>query len=284
MKKAKIGIIGYGFVGKATSKGFSVNTELFIVDPILGTSVSDLNEFKPEYIFICVPTPMLKDGNQDFTAVIDVFKEILKNKIPAHIILKSTVTPSNIKIAETFIENFIYNPEFLREKHAEEDFINTSMIILGGGMENQEKIKKLYKNHSICKTNNYVFTDKLTASLIKYSINSFLASKVIFFNQLKDLFDASGAEEDWDNFINTITMDDRIGNSHMDVPGHDDRLGFGGACFTKDTAALIKYSESLKQEFSLLKKVVKINNKIRSKYEQVDQRERDQNVTYNFDD
>ena len=218
MKKAKIGIIGYGFVGKATAKGFSLNTELFIVDPILGTSISDLKEFKPEYIFVCVPTPMLDDGNQDFTAVIDVFKEIIRNKILAHIVLKSTVTPSNIKIAETFIEDFIYNPEFLREKHAEKDFINASMIILGGSIDNQEKIKKLYKNHSICETSNYVFTDKLTASLIKYSINSFLASKVIFFNQLKDLFDASGAGVDWENFINTLTMDNRIGNSHMDVP------------------------------------------------------------------
>ena len=120
--------------------------------------------------------------------------------------------------------------------------------------------------------------------MIKYSINSFLASKVIFFNQLKDLFDASGAGVDWENFINTLTMDNRIGNSHMDVPGHDGRLGFGGACFTKDTAALIKYSESIEQEFSLLKKVIEINNKIRSKYEQVDKRERDQNVTYNLDD
>ena len=55
MKKAKIGIIGYGFVGKATAKGFSLNTELFIVDPILGTSISDLKEFRPEYIFVCVP-------------------------------------------------------------------------------------------------------------------------------------------------------------------------------------------------------------------------------------
>ena len=79
-------------------------------------------------------------------------------------------------------------------------------------------------------------------------------------------------------------MDKRIGNSHMNVPGHDGRLGFGGACFTKDTAALIKYSASLNQEFTLLKKAVKINNNIRSKYDQVDQREKDQNVNYEFDD
>ena len=284
MKKVKVGIVGYGFVGKATAKGFSKNTELFLVDPLLGTNLSDLKEFIPEFIFICLPTPMKKDGSQDFTLVKEVFMDILSNKISSTIILKSTVIPSNIKIVDNLIEDYIYNPEFLREKHAEEDFINSNMIILGGSKNNQEKVKNLYENHSICKTKNYVLTDKITASLIKYSINSFLASKVIFFNELRDLFNSSGAEEDWDTFTDVLAMDKRIGNSHMDVPGHDGRLGFGGACFTKDTAALIKYSQNLKKELTLLKKAIEINNNIRSKYDQIDQREKDQNVNYEFDD
>tara|TARA_Y100001958_G_C21198103_1_gene525129 strand:- start:275 stop:1129 length:855 start_codon:yes stop_codon:yes gene_type:complete len=283
MKKAKIGIVGYGFVGKATAKGFSKNTDLFMVDPLLGTNLSDLKEFTPEFIFICLPTPMTKDGSQDFKLVQEIFKEIQTIKFSATIVLKSTVTPSNIKIVDNLIEDFIYNPEFLREKHAEEDFINANMIILGGDKDNQEKVKNLYENNSLCKTTNYVFTDKITASLIKYSINSFLASKVTFFNELKDLFNSSGATEDWDIFTDILAMDERIGNSHMNVPGHDGRLGFGGACFTKDTAALIKYSQTLEKEFSLLKQVVEINNNIRSKYDQVDKREKDQNVNYDFD-
>ncbi len=284
MKKVKVGIVGYGFVGKATAKGFSKNTELFLVDPLLGTNLSDLKDFSPEFIFICLPTPMKKDGSQDFTLVKEVFMDILSNKISSTIILKSTVIPSNIKIVDNLIEDYIYNPEFLREKHAEEDFINSSMIILGGSKNNQEKVKNLYENHSICKTKNYVLTDKITASLIKYSINSFLASKVIFFNELRDLFNSSGAEEDWDTFTNVLAMDKRIGYSHMNVPGHDGRLGFGGACFTKDTAALIKYSQSLERELTLLKKAIDINNNIRSKYDQIDQREKDQNVNYEFND
>jgi len=284
MRKVKVGIVGYGFVGKATAKGFSKNTELFLVDPLLGTNLSDLKEFMPEFIFLCLPTPMKKDGSQDFTLVKEVFMEILSNKVSSTIILKSTVTPSNIKVVDSLIEDYIYNPEFLREKHAEEDFINASMIILGGSKDNQEKVKNLYENNSICKTKNYVLTDKITASLIKYSINSFLASKVIFFNELRDLFKSSGAEEDWNIFTDVLAMDKRIGNSHMNVPGHDGRLGFGGACFTKDTAALIKYSQSLEQELTLLKKAIEINNNIRSKYDQIDQREKDQNVNYEFDD
>ena len=284
MKKVKVGIVGYGFVGKATARGFSKNTELFLVDPLLGTNLSDLKEFMPEFIFLCLPTPMKNDGTQDFTVVKEVFKEILSSKVPSTIILKSTVTPSNIKIVDNLTEDYIYNPEFLREKHAEEDFINSSMIILGGSKDNQEKVRNLYENHSICETKNYVLTDKITASLIKYSINSFLASKVIFFNELRELFNSSGTEEDWDFFINVLGMDKRIGNSHMNVPGHDGRLGFGGACFTKDTAALIKYSQSLEKELTLLKKAIEINNNIRSKYDQIDQREKDQNVNYEFDD
>ena len=284
MRKARIAIVGYGFVGKATSKGFSKNTELFLVDPLLGTKIHDLVQFKPDFIFVCVPTPMTADGSQDFKSVTDVFSEIKTNKISACVVLKSTVIPSNIKTAEKLIEDFIYNPEFLREKHAENDFVNAEMIILGGKQYNQDKVKKLYKNHSICKTNNYILTDKITASLIKYTINSFLASKVTFFNQLKDLFNSSGASEDWDVFTNILATDKRIGTSHMDVPGHDKRLGFGGACFTKDTAALVKYSKAIGKEFTLLKKAVEINNKIRSKYDDIDQREKDQNVTYNPDD
>ena len=91
----------------------------------------------------------------------------------------------------------------------------------------------LYENHSICKTLNFLEMDSKSASLIKYTINSFLASKVIFFNQIKDVFNSSSIEIDWDYFIDCISNDTRIGNSHMMVPGPDGKNGFGGACFPK---------------------------------------------------
>ena len=84
--------------------------------------------------------------------------------------------------------------------------------------------------------------DSKSASLIKYTINSFLASKVIF-NQIKDVFNSSSIEIDWDYFIDCISNDTRIGNSHMMVPGPDGKNGFGGACFPKDLSALINYAE-----------------------------------------
>ena len=64
-----------------------------------------------------------------------------------------------------------------------------------------------------------------TASLIKYSINSFLATKVLFFNGIKDIFDELDTKESWVDFINILSLDERIGDSHMSVPGHDGKRG-----------------------------------------------------------
>ncbi len=279
----KIAIIGHGFVGKATEVGFSLNTQICVIDPKENTKVSDLEEFKPKFVFVCVPTPMEKSGAQDFSIVLGVFDQISKLSFKPCVILKSTVTPENLDSAKKILPDFIYNPEFLREKYAEEDFINSQMILIGGKKPFQEKVKKLYQDHSLCNTTNFIFTDHTTASLVKYSINSFLATKVLFFNQLKDIFEGSNAGGDWESFISLIKLDHRIGNSHMDVPGHDGKKGFGGACFTKDTAALLQYSNKISKDFTLLAKIISINNEIRSQYRKLDKREIDQNVNYDFD-
>ncbi len=281
--KEKIAIIGHGFVGKATEVGFSLNTQIYIIDPKYNTKVFDLEEFKPKFVFVCVPTPMEKSGAQNFSVVLDVFDELSKLSFKPCVILKSTVTPENLNSAKKILPNFIYNPEFLREKYAEEDFINSKMILLGGKKLFLEKVKKLYQDHSLCNTTNFIFTDQATASLAKYSINSFLATKVLFFNQIKDIFEASNAVGDWESFINIIKLDPRIGISHMDVPGHDGKKGFGGACFTKDTAALVEYSTKINKKFSLLAKAININNEIRLQYDKLNKREIDQNVNYDFD-
>ena len=282
MKKVKIGIVGHGFVGKATDNGFQKNVEKFNVDPKLGTTVSQLAEFKPKLVFICVPTPMHDDGTQDASIIESVIKE-LREKIPDAIrVIKSTVLPNILMKIQKFDEKIIYNPEFLREKHAFEDFINSKIIIFGGNKKNCEIVSEVYKSHSNCLTRDYIFTDLISASLIKYSVNTFLASKVIFFNELKNLFDQMNPEEEWENFISIISKDTRIGESHMNVPGHDGKLGFGGACFPKDSLALVKLAKNLNIELSVLETVIKSNNKIRKEYLDLDSRETEQNVS--FDD
>ena len=128
----KIGIIGHGFVGKATDWGFNKNVEKFIVDPIYGTNISDLVEFKPSIVFVCVPTPMANDGSQDASIFLEVIKAISDQKLDSIIVVKSTVLPDILIQAKSLINNLVYNPEFLREKHAFEDFENSEMIIFGG--------------------------------------------------------------------------------------------------------------------------------------------------------
>jgi UDPglucose 6-dehydrogenase len=282
MKQVKIGIVGHGFVGKATDNGFEKNVEKFRVDPKLGTSINELAEFKPKLVFICVPTPMNEDGTQDASIIETVIKELVEQVPDAIRVIKSTVLPNILMKIQKFDEQIVYNPEFLREKHAYEDFINSKIIIFGGSKKNSKIVAEIYKSHSDCKTKDYIFTDLLSASLMKYTINTFLASKVIFFNELKNLFDQMNVAEEWENFISVIAKDARIGDSHMNVPGHDGKLGFGGACFPKDSLALIKLADELNIELSVLKTVIKSNNKIRNEYLDLDSRETEQNIS--FDD
>tara|TARA_B100000287_G_scaffold420421_1_gene459780 strand:+ start:926 stop:1786 length:861 start_codon:yes stop_codon:yes gene_type:complete len=281
-KELKIGIIGHGFVGKATDCGFSKNTNKFIVDPKNGTNIDQLAEFDPELIFVCVPTPMGKNGIQDSSIIEAVIQELVAKCRESIIAIKSTVLPSILeKIAKTNTK-IIYNPEFLREKHANEDFINSEMIIFGGDKDTALRVSQFYLDHSVCKSTEHVFLDISSASLVKYSINTFLATKVLFFNEMHDVFNKLDNNDDWDTFIRAISLDKRIGKSHMNVPGHDGRRGFGGACFPKDTIALLKFAEDIGIKLSILKAVINKNNIIRSQYTELDDREKEQNIS--FDD
>ena len=276
----KIGIIGYGFVGKALAAGLNEDVSLLKIDPKLNTNINDLIDFKPNAIFICVPTPMYEDFSQDISILKDVIEKLNDLNLQSLIIIKSTVLPKYIIEIEKQISQFIYNPEFLREKYANQDFIESKLIVFGENNISAKKLEEIYRDHSKCICTDYVYTDAIAASLIKYSINCFLATKVTFFNELYSLFNQSGTEESWDNFILAIANDPRIGNSHMQVPGHDGRLGFGGACLPKDSNAFNIYSEEVGEPLSLLKKVIKTNNKIRAKYNVKTLRELEQNIKY----
>ncbi len=275
----KVAIIGFGFVGNALFNGFKKNVITIKIDPLLGTSIDDLKSFGPEFVFISVPTPMNNDGSQDLSILNSVFDKLQDLELKTVFVLKSTITPDNISLLENRLD-FVYNPEFLREKHASEDFINGEIILFGGSEELCKKVSDFYSDFTLCKKKEHFITDKTTASLVKYAINSFLATKVIFFNQLESILKLSNTDSDWTSFVKIISADKRIGGSHMNVPGHDGRKGFGGACFPKDISALEKFSAKKGVNFSLIKEVIKINNKIRSVYNDPTEREADQNISF----
>ena len=275
----KVGIVGYGFVGKALENGIDDSVSTLKIDPKLNNSIKDLVPFQPNIIFICVPTPLCDDLSLDASIVHSVVDEILEYNIDCLIVLKSTILPNHLEKISQRLKRFIYNPEFLREKHANEDFLNSNLIVFGGDQKDIDEIKDFYIERTKCICKTYVETDYVTASLIKYTINSYLATKVSFFNELKKIFVEANTNDSWENFIRYLQKDSRLGNSHMSVPGHDGKEGFGGACLPKDSLALLNFYKENNLDFKVLKSAIDVNNIIREKYND-DPREMEQRINF----
>ena len=162
-----------------------------------------------------------------------VIKELVLYCPNAIKVVKSTVLPSLLDELHKLDSKLIYNPEFFREKHANLDFINSDMIIFGGDRNISTHVSNAYLDIQDAKQKEHIFTDLKTASLIKYSINTFLASKVIFFNELHSMYEKLDVKDSWESVVNIISRDKRIGDSHMNVPGHDGKKGLGVHVFLK---------------------------------------------------
>lgn len=266
----KIGIVGHGFVGKAVDYGFTHrDVEKHIIDPKYNTMIDCLPR-DCDVVFVCVPTPM----NDNAATLKSVVSELhnhfaYKNCL---IVIKSTITPDVIK--DFSYSGVVYNPEFLAEKNAMHDFVNPQFHVFGGGADDTHCLEKVYHKYSLCTPCRVFHVSHVDASFIKYGINTFLATKVTFFNQLYDCVDKE-SRANFATIISAIGSDERIGSSHTKVPGFDGKKGFGGACFPKDCNALTKYDNSL----TLLGEVIRINNEYRSQYE-LDEREKEQHVNY----
>ena len=268
MNVLRLGIVGNGFVGSAVSNGFNVDVEQFIVDPKQNdNTIEELIEFDPKLIFVCVPTPpQVSHYDVDVQIVDSVLKDLEAHTYKGVVVIKSTITPDHLtRFKKKYKLSLVYNPEFLTEANAFDDFLNPSMQILGGKWKDCENVEKAYVKHSSVKTVPTFKTDIISASLIKYTINSWLATKVTFFNELNELFEASGTKVPWGTFTEMLSQDDRMGNTHMKVPGTDGMKGFGGHCFPKDTKALLYYAKLKKADLSILKKAIDKNDKIRNK-------------------
>lgn len=240
MRKTKLGVIGNGFVGEAISFAFSSIAEMYIYDIDPSRSLNDLESVhKCDYVFVCVPTPMHLDGSQDLSYVEGVFE--MATKKPVYII-KSTVLPGTTENLKKIYPNFniIFSPEFLTERTAKLDMLTQSRIILGGDFSLTEKVKTLF--YKRFKTKNIIQTDSKTAELTKYMSNAFFASKVSIMNEFKLLCDKIGAN--WEDALSGFASDGRIGDSHLDVPGHDGKLGYGGTCFPKDVNAILSFAKT----------------------------------------
>mgnify|MGYP003705824751 CR=1 FL=1 len=241
----KIGVLGNGFVGKATRILGCKDIELMVYDIMpelylpLGTTLKDLCVC--DLIFVSVPTPMSKNGSCYLGILESVIQDLsnITNLNDNLVVIRSTVPPGT---SDRF--NCYFMPEFLTEKNFEYDFRNCQNWIFGLKNTPQDqifkkKIKELidyaFFEHKI-NYNNIHFVANKEAEMIKMFRNNYLSVKVSFCNEISQFCELKGI--DYENVRKLAAVDDRIGLSHTKVPGPDGKKGFGGTCFPKDTNSL----------------------------------------------
>ena len=286
----KITVIGSGYVGLVSGVCFAkLGHEVICVDkdekkisqlksgvvPIFEPGLSELlAEVKISFttnlkdgldgsavVFIAVGTPQDEDGSADLSCVLAAAKEVAElSKSYKLIVTKSTVpagTGAKIKALIKRVNPLLdfavaSNPEFLREGVAINDFMNPDRIVVGVEDEKAQKIfAEIYEKFAPEKL---VATDIITAELIKYAANSFLATKISFINEMADLCEAVGGNIK--QLARAVGLDSRIGEKFLN-PGP----GFGGSCFPKDILAILNVAKENSVELSLIDSVIASNQK-----------------------
>jgi len=262
----EIGIVGQGYVGTAIKVGFEPHYDYihtydkFDISKSTVPNLKDLVD-KCEVIFVCVPTPMRKDGTCYTGIVEEVIKEIDYNvdtdKDKPIVVIKSTIPPGTTDKFNKSYSNVIviFNPEFLTEENFLEDFKNQKRIILGGNRIGTNKLRQIYSK--VFPQATIVKTGSKTAEMTKYFINNFLATKVSFANEMYKVCEQ--IDIDYDKVVEYATYDERLGKSHWAVPGPDGDFGYGGHCLPKDLSAIINQFET----YGLLEAVENVNDQVR---------------------
>ena len=266
MEKIKIGIIGIGMVGTPVmrwflEKGWKNHENLFCYDVDPKKNYCG-NVFKATIIFICVPTPSNPDGSCNISIVESVISSLPDREDRRNwcIVIKSTVPPGTTAfLCKKYNKKgcFLFNPEFLTEAQAWEDFIRPDRQIVAAADEESRRWLNLVMNLLPIATYNspgffqsknsgkkYHFheVNSTEAELAKYAGNNFGALKVGFFNNLYDRCKILGA--DYENVRLLVTHDRRIGGAWTDVQ-HGGFRGYAGFCFPKDSNATIAHDEGL---------------------------------------
>ena len=261
----KIGIIGQGFVGTAVKEGLSKFYQIetydkYSTDKSTTSSVSELSK-ACNIIFVCLPTPMLKNGSCDISIVEDTVKTLNDLKNGNIVVLKSTVPPGTTEKLNNLFNNvqIVFNPEFLTEANFIDDFKNQKRIIVGGPRPATTIIKNVFRK-VFCDVT-IVKTSSTVAESVKYFTNTFLATKVSFANEFKQICNQIGV--DYDKVLEYAMYDERIGRTHLSVPGPDGKLGFGGSCFPKDVNALISFANQVGITPTILESVWQKNLEVR---------------------
>ena len=225
------------------------------------SNYSDVNWEDEEIVFVCVQTPNNLDTNSVDTkflesAITEVSNVKNKNLV---ITIKSTIPPYEIeKICNKVgldVDSLTFNPEFLREGTAVEDFFKPDRIVIGGN--DSSKVKKLEDLYSNFKAE-IIITDPISSQLIKYLANTYLPLRLSFVNEAARLVNSSGGN--LDDVLKGVGMDTRIGQ-HYFRPSP----AWGGSCFPKDVVEVNNFYDPNEVNVPLIANIIE-SNKIQTKW------------------
>lgn len=270
---AIVGQIGYGFIGNAVVELFRPHVKEVLVHDVKMDEQKSLFQnvilaplesvvSSAEVIFVAVPTPMKPSGECHTEIVESALQGIQNAAIRAGrnldkfiVVLKSTVPPGfTDRMRDQLALRLLFSPEFLTEKNAVDDFRKTNRVILGGDLEDARVVFKYFEGvwpGRMAETFNghkdgpvhVVQCDSTIAEMVKLSTNVHLTARVMISNELYLICKKLGVQ--YDDVKKLTQLDPRIGLSHMDVPGPDGNLGYGGHCFVKDTQNLAWTADQL---------------------------------------
>lgn len=257
----RIGIVGFGVVGKAQENLFP-SIECLINDPKSDSSCPlDLMVEQVDAIFVCVPTP-----RGDTRAISGVLKHLSAiNGVDRIIVaIRSTLRPDYVqRLPKRYPHlRIVINPEFLVEAKALETSMHPPMLVCGGDERDARELEHIYREFSRIETDTHVKCSGVEASMIKIALNAFLSWKVTYANEMHKLCKRLGVE--WDRIASAVQRDPRVGVGHMQVPGPDGLPGFGGKCLPKDLGHIIDCGDRLGVEMAISRAILAANEKTRS--------------------
>jgi UDPglucose 6-dehydrogenase len=214
-------------------------------------------------VFIAVGTPQGADGRADLSYVQGVARTIAANLNSYKVVVtKSTVPAGTGRMIREIIDehkgedhpfSVASNPEFLREGSAIEDFLRPNRVVLGTEDEQSAAIlQDLYRPLYLIETP-IVVTDVVTAEIVKYASNAFLATKISFINEMADLCESVGA--DVNVVAKAMGLDRRIGPKFLHAGP-----GYGGSCFPKDTRAVLELARDRDVPLRIVEAVIRVND------------------------
>jgi len=291
----KISVIGTGYVGLVVGTCFAESgNDVICVDnderklkmlrkgesPIYEPGLSDMLKtnlaedrlsftaelaqavHKTDIIFLALPTPQSEDGSADLKHVLNVSKQIGKLMNGYKVIVNKSTVPvgtadrvREVIAAETTHEfDVVSNPEFLKEGAAVNDFMKPDRIVIGSRSQRALAMMQDLYGPFIRTGNPVIVMDERSSELTKYASNSFLAAKVSFMNEIANLCELVGA--DIDSVRKGMGSDPRIGQQFL-FPG----VGYGGSCFPKDVAALLKTASDAGYDLKLVNAAEEVNKR-----------------------